>query len=455
MSKKTVENIKMIIIVVLFLATILLLYLIWGGSKEVKVKDLLPAISKENTDVEVWGIIKPEKAYYSAGDGSFRSVKDSFYTYYSVMEKFKELSDKSTVLPSEISKDQFEEAVKKHPAIIIQFNYAVPFASLCEELGISGSNAYANVGSVDTVCFSSVATDSLLVFSKSEGKYYRLVSDSLSLEFEEPYSYERDYNCYEVSQVLGAGGDGLFPLLTQSYLYGGTYKEEGIMDTDERTEIARTIFGDSYDFVRRISDGFGNNTFMYGFGQKTLTLGADGTIEYKTEIESGNSQGLLKDLATAKNFYLSVLEKYLSIEETEEDGSFVSLKLKDIKQSGSGRSAAYTFCFVMEWDYEISSAEEYAMEITVENGQVSWLKSRVIPFEFEYDENLPREAMDAANVIAANSASSDDFLKIAENYKSMEQVYYMKNGEIIPVWRLTLNDGSRYFYNIYTGEAVN
>lgn len=450
MSKKTTENIKMVIIVVLFLATILLLYLIWGGSKNVKVSDLIPSFEKESSEIEVGGTVEPEKTYYSVGDGSYRTVTDSYYAYYQLMTYFRQMSDNSTVMPTEITKEQYEEAINNHPSVISVFPYELPFAELCSDLGISGSNAYESIGSVTDICFSSAATDSILAADKISEKYFRLVSDTVSLEFKEPYSYIPDYHCYKVSWVLGAGENGLFPLLTQTWMNKGVYKQEGIFDSKEIYELAGLIFGDSLDFVRRISDGFGNYTFMYGYGQKTLTLGKDGSIEFKTEVSSGNSEGFFGDLKTAKKFYSSLLS-HINIDEAA-----AILKLKDVNQQGSGRSASYTFCFDMHFPpYDICSGEGYALEIKVEKGQVSWFRCRIVPVNFEYDDPLPREVMDAANVLAANSYSDESFTKIAENYKSMEEAYFMKDGKLIPAWRLVLLDGNTYYYDIYTGEVLN
>ena len=451
MSKKTVEQIKMIIIVVLFLATILLLYLIWGGSKEVKAADLIPSFGKDNEDTHLWSVVEPEKVYYSAGNGSFRCVTDSYYSYYNVMESFRNLSDNSTVMATEIARDQYEEALRNHPSIVCVFSYEFPFADLCAELGIGGSSAYAGIGNITEICLSSIAQDSLLVANYSSGKCYRLVSDSMSVEFKEPLNYRPDYFCYDVSSVLGAGGSGLFPLLTQTQMANSAYRSEGFFEAGESIEIARVVFGDSFDFVRRISDGFGNYTFMYGFGQKTLTLGKDGSVEYKTEAGSGNSQGFFGDLKVAENYFYNVLGHYITLNKTS-----ASLKLKDVKQTGSGKTASYTFCFAMHFPpYDICGSEKYALEIKVEKGQVSWLKSTVVPVDIKYDPTLPHDVFDAANVLAANAPSSEAFISMAENYRSMEEVFFMKDGELIPAWRLTLSDGSVYYFDIITGEALN
>ena len=453
MSVKTKENIKMIIIVVLFLTTILLLYLIWGGSDEVKVSDLIPRFGRDADEIEVGSSVEPDKTYYSAGDGSFRCVSDSYYTFRQIMEKFRNFSDKSTVMSMEIQKEQFEEAIKNHPSVIAEFTYTFPFAELCSDLGIGGSNAYSNIGNINSVCFSSAATDSLLVANTAEKKYYRLVSDSVDLEFEEPFSFAQDYNCYEVSRVLGVGEGGLFPLLSQTYLQEGSCSESNNISAEEYTEIARIFFGDSFDFVRRISDSFGNHTFMYGFGQKTLTLGADGSIEYKAEAETGNSGGFYGDLKTAKSFINAVIMRHYAYPEDVNGG----LKLKSVTQTGSGKSAAYTFRFVQYCECELYDPEGngYALEITVENGQVSRLKSKIVLMDtLPYDETLPHQVVDAANVIAANAPSDEAFVRIAENYRSMDEVLYISEGKLLPAWKLTLDDGSILFYDLFTGESM-
>ena len=61
------------------------------------------------------------------------------------------------------------------------------------------------------------------------------------------------------------------------------------------TDAARAVFGDTFSFVRRITDSFGNVTYMYGYGEKNLYLYAEGAIEYRTTVSGGVVTGLRRE----------------------------------------------------------------------------------------------------------------------------------------------------------------
>ena len=67
-------------------------------------------------------------------------------------------------------------------------------------------------------------------------------------------------------------------------------------------DVAENIFGDTLDFVRKITDVSGNETYMYGYGQKRLTLYVNGNIEFKEDINEENSPNFYNDLETTLRF---------------------------------------------------------------------------------------------------------------------------------------------------------
>ena len=84
-------------------------------------------------------------------------------------------------------------------------------------------------------------------------------------------------SCYPASEILGFGRAYVAVSVESSLSEGSFISEAAERGRDLRTSMAEAVMGENFDFVRRISDGFGNTTYMYGYGQKTFTARADGS----------------------------------------------------------------------------------------------------------------------------------------------------------------------------------
>ena len=73
-TKRLWENIKNVILVVLFITTTLLLYLLWGGKSSAKLDlgELLSFVGSRGNSVSIEDVLKPSAIAWGEGDGSFR-----------------------------------------------------------------------------------------------------------------------------------------------------------------------------------------------------------------------------------------------------------------------------------------------------------------------------------------------------------------------------------------------
>ncbi len=452
MSKKAIENVKSVILVVLFLTTILLLYLIWGDKQTgvVKMSDLIPGFGEESVELDLKEIICPANILYTSGDGTFWPVANRAGSFESGNGIFKALSDSTEVMATEITKSQYDEAIRNYESLQLIFGYSMPFSEYCNLFEIKKTSTFINIGSFDEMAFSAAARDSVLLADRAGGKYYRLLSgreqsfDSFREDQLERISY------YDAKSILGTGEEKLFPLSGESRLLKAVYKNDYDGSEEKRQEIARQIFGENFSFVRRIADSFENYTFMYGYGQRSLTLNVNGNIEYKNEAGDGESNGFFADLKAAAEF----ADKVGGFA-NKKDAGFV---LKFVQTSGSGKSASRTFCFDQqnEAGYDFCKDRDYAMTITVERGGVTlYRRCSLSPEESTASPLYYSPVYAAANAMAASAESAESFDFLAENFQSMQPALYAKDGVLTPVWRLSLNDGSNLCYDLYTGERLN
>lgn len=450
MSKRAIENIKSVILVVLFLITILLLYLIWGDTQtgRVQMSDLIPGFGPESEETDPKDLICPNYIYYTAGDGAFRPLAFRKQVFDSCNELLKELCISEEVMATEITGAQYSEAVQAYESLEMDFSYSIPFAEYCRMYEINRSSAFANIAGVSRIAFSAAAKDSALIADEENRKYYRILSGKeLSREsLNEDLFWRISY--YDAKSILGLGEGKLFPLSGESRLTEAAFVCDYDGSEEKRQETAKEIFGENFSFVRQIADSFENYTFMYGYGQKSLSLNADGSIEYKAEAQDGESQGFFGDLKIAAEFAKKVGGL------GNQNGGFV---LKAVKTAGSGKSAVHTFFFDQqnELGFDICKDSGYAMTISVEKGSVCMFSRNTLTMQSLSLGNTFMPVSEPANALAAAAGSSENLETLAESYETLQPALYAKDGMLIPVWSLKLNDNSNLCFDLYSGERVN
>lgn len=462
MRKKVIENVKSAIIVVLFLVTILLLYLVLGGAPALKLSDIIHIGAKPSVAPEASAVLLPRYAAYSAGDGAFSlAFGDSGGNLASktklakeAVERFKALSEQSSVLVSEISEEQYINALTGYESVSFAYSYSLSFPDFCAVFGIKTAGSMSNIDRLTAFAFSGAAPDSVLIVDGVNNKFYRLLSDGVAtgevklsetipgagLSFpDEKYYFAKD--------VLGAGGRKLIPIgEAEALMPAGWETEFEKSSSESRLDIAEKVFGDTFDFVRRIEDGFGNCTYMYGYGAKTLTLRADGGLEYRAESGSERSGGWSSDLQTALG-YISEIGGW----ETKGDDYF---ELTGSDQLSEGGKQKRNFYFSQFADGAELCREDgrKAISVSVENGKVVYYSRNALSVKL--GNGAKGSAMDAVNTIAANSSTRERFDYIAENFESIRRSYLFKDGELTPSWKLSLADGSEFYYDLASGREL-
>ncbi len=320
MSKKRelFEHFKTVLLVVLFLITILLLYLQFNRQgKSLSISDIMPGGRRANLVISVDEYLLPSCTVKSDGFGrykvSYQRLRESFDTASFCAGS---LLSSSNVNITEIEREEFDSIIKEAGSVMLVFDYDIPFDDFCLRYTGKTLEKPENFSGFRAILFSDIIKSNLY-FRSVDGVFFKVAVA------ENYYSTEALARIVEFEAETGF--DGLFA--------------PGFRDNDaeielDRSDMAEGIFGDTLDFVRKISDGFGNETYMYGYGQKRLSIYTNGEIEFKRDISGVNTPDFYKDLEVA----LRLLEETIGIEER-------NIILKSAKLADSDGEKLFQFVF--------------------------------------------------------------------------------------------------------------
>jgi hypothetical protein len=461
------EKLKNAVLVVLFILAILLLYLLWrpDSVRSLRLSDILPFSGDRAYVPGCEEVTIPEKLIAGDGSGSFTVRTTGLDGAFSrAVELSKELCGGSADI-YEITEEQFELARDTYPAAFLYWNYSIPVQEFFDYYGIDAGVSLAALGNMSCLGFSEAEESSLFVADPEAGTFYRLVSESVHAGFTAELaklSGEGGSVCYPAYTILGGTNRTLVPLSMESSLSECSYEPEGGADPARYfSTVAETIFGETFDFVRRITDGFGNITYMYGYGAKTFTVYSAGGVEYRAETE-GSSRGFFGDLRTA-------LEFAGKCGAFPEDGR-LRYRLAACSVSGTGRLRTHEFSFLAYIDgIPVNSEEGYPFTVTVSNGGVSGYKRSTFTIT-GFASSGPEAVGDAVNTVANNSNhmykvlngdvlsenSDEAFTFVSDSLSTMSVGYYDSEParQLIPCWAISTLQGTVFYFDLYDGTPL-
>lgn len=409
----TKEFIKSVMMVVLFLSTILLLYVFWEDINPGQMT--LGEWSEEEPVHSVIlpsEVVAPDELQISYGDGSYGVITENTRPYWwtdqdpgqgpTFSHGIEEFFREQDIFVEEITREQYQQVVAMESLKAV-FDEGLPLEFFCEIYQWDCPSATETIQQVSEIAYSFGSMESIFVRDGSQNKYYRIIGNGEKLE-QTPFLslYQRTainaHVAYPLSLLLGEeeANPVLVPLPNEFPYTITTYTNERAVGGEEfERGLAKTFFGDTFDFTRIIQDAQGTNTYMYGYGQRVLVAEKNGTFRYKEEGAMTNDVSLLESLEIALEF----LSKHGGTEDPS--GKVYALHLTQIQQQ-SGRPSSVSFVFDL-WE---ESAVRYegggALAITVVGEQVTdFIRDFYIP---EKTQTQPFSAGDytAVNVLATN-----------------------------------------------------
>ncbi len=231
--------------------------------------------------------------------------------------------------------------------------------------------------------------------------------------------------------------------------------------------FANKAFGRSVDFVKRMNDIDGSILYMYGYGERALVLGANGTIEYREQI-------MTTDQADKISFDSGLIQSMTQIERF--GGIPTTLYLSDYQASKEGESIkqVYDFSYRMEYVpvYFEDALSLNAIRVEFVDGKFQRIRRNIR----RYREKLPLssigEPLTFNEVLGANAnaflaqyrldknidATVDNKVveqELLNDMKHIQSAYYKQEnlGFLIPVWVVDIAD-TRYYIKMHTGDTL-
>ena len=463
-SRRRLERIKDAVIVVLFIMTILLLYLVWQGSpRKISFSGIFNFISPGAVLPSAEDFIKPDFVVYGYGDAAFSAeIQDASSIYDGLLSLVKANSGKYPVGVSEISAEQKAQMMNEFKSLRLVFPKDIPFLEYCKRNGIESQPGYDSVQFINEVIISEAAPESIFVVSGDT--CYRFLPDGMQEDIAGHYldglkSQEPIF--YAAGNILGGENPTLLPLHFSSELARSSWNSEAQYDPGGTAkEMAVAIFGENFDFVRRITDNFGNLTYMYGYGQKTLSCSAEGSYEYRMTPSTGADPGFYGSLESAISF---VAGHGGWGDERRASGYLLS----HASVEGSGREKIYNFEFSQTAEgVRIYSEAGPAIKLRLCAGEVFYYNRRAGIASAKFSQE--REAVDAANVLAGNCnlmynilsgellvpSSDKAFSYVVDRLERVSVGYVLSGGTLEPAWVMGLEGGNIFFFGLYDAEPL-
>ncbi len=331
--KKFIENIKNILIAVLFISAVLLLSFFW---KDMSLNDLenLAMGMQENDSYrpELSELTRPGQIEVSFGSGVYTVIsadwqlsahgidvntasnggaaddmqgiqsgvasgtgitEDGIYDYLRVlMAQYMTQADLSQ---EKIEKSQYDE-VMSYPSVTAAFSFDIPFTDFLKNNGIEPPQGSGSVTNVTEISFSSVSSENIFIYDDSEKAYYRFVTADdefakrMSEKLSELISGIEATNItayYTIENLAGIKNDTLIPVYQKDMARSlNCTSEFSISDASEIRKYEQMFFPSGLDFVRKITENKGSLIYTYGYNQKMLILGEAGQISYSEELDS-------------------------------------------------------------------------------------------------------------------------------------------------------------------------
>ena len=495
------EQFKTALLVVLFLLSVTLTQQLWmsiplaeiiPSSKETGSKDL------QNSDniKDISNIVSPQSFIVNFGGG----LHTVFYSdSYSIGEansqgiwpetlrvlKNNYFEEGATV--EEIGKEVWVEA-KNSRSLLMNFEYSLPMAvvrNMAEgkEAGIAG-----RIQEFDSILVGTSDDSVIFLANNATEKYYRIKGKEPGNSFSDILTTieTSGYNVYYAIQdiygdMVSVRNDGESDRLIPVSLKDNIPRIQVVNEIDIYNEaqvsaFSSTFFGESFDFVRKITETSGSVIYMYGYGQRALKIDESGTLEYMEEMDSQKSAG-------NPDFWESMKA---AIRFVGEHGGWPNkyAYLKDVRPIEINKRRGYEFIF----GYKLNGLPVYyndklspePIEIQVIGKQVvhykRFIKREKIGVNFLEEEDVkdttilaPLHIIDVnfdkikADYISHRSESSEKIdekdigKEVLSSIQSIKLGYYdqpmREPNKLIPIWIIEF-DPYTYYFDAYNGKIV-
>ena len=474
-SVRLIENIKSVVLVVLFLLTILLLYFFWGDQN-------FRAGADENAQqrpvaIAPLELFQPDRMEVSFGGGTHTITNDHFDL---MMSCFRSFSIGRNLAVEEITREIYEELIRRQSMRAV-FEYLIPFSAITELHGIDRISGADNINAVSEIAYIAGLDDSLFVREKGTGRYFRIAgtsSDCFDRLRDAIANTQLDQIYFPLATFVGGGieNNTLWPISGESNLHDISFSREDFFEQDgEVTEIVKSFFGNNFDFVRRIEEASGTTIYMYGYGEIVVVAHHTGVLEYRRLNNSRNAVQLsyLQAFSVANEF-IAANGGFTTI-----NGLTLTPFIRKVEINPVQGQSGFRFIFgVKLGDGRLFYQHGDAMIVDVSNGAVSYFRRQMINIDMYEVLKTQAEYRQAFPTMVNLIPNNTDFIwetlvnsqRVKEEVLSQDTAFniivqkttrldpgyvkiYEEENKLKAAWIVTIY-GIEFFFDIESGEPL-
>lgn len=448
-----------------------------------KTEEMTPPVQPNEFDTaDLIEYIKPQNYVFSFGD-LFIKLYDDKYDGHSIKEAYEAtfqafIGSAKEFNRAEISERIWQEQVSRK-SLTIHYPFDIKLSDLIE------INHYSVETEQDlyvtSVLFVLTKKDAIYIYDDVNDKYYRLTGevtpiwiddiyhlvdserpkDSFYKTIESRYNFTnialRKYNLTDANALLTPINSNItFPI------YNVSMEASLGLSNDVLEDYAKNIFGDDLSFVKKSVTSDQSIIYMYGYGDKVFKINGDGSLEYLVKTENQGSgdpidfiEGFAKSVDQINKMGISIKSYYLAdyyyMPQTGETVYLFNYHRDGIAyltdQTLSGNSIEVRFV-----NDTLAKLEKHARIVTgIDLDTIqepvsfeSILLKNQLKLELQYKEDRPNTFVD----------ESDIFQMCIQEMSQFEVMYYVKDHQLRPVWkvRIALTD---YLFDLTTGEIIS
>jgi hypothetical protein len=246
-------------------------------------------------------------------------------------------------------------------------------------------------------------------------------------------------------------------------------------DSEVKTFLIKA-FGNSTDFIKRLEEIDGSQTYIYGYGDKALRLGVGGEISYQEKLQASSETNAVNfkeglDIAlefiadygnVPKSLYLSDY-KVMKDDAYEIKAYYFDYRLRDLNVYTKNMKGGHAIEIILTNDVVTKFTKNIRWYVkSIDTSEIwssgpmfveSLINSNfdLISRNFNQDKEVDLTDQDS------NWSMTTYVLEIMQSLRNVELTYYLDeeldNERLIPAWRLDIAE-TRYYFHVYTGDIL-
>ncbi|WP_099189635.1 hypothetical protein [Tepidibacter mesophilus] len=442
------EKFKTFTLVILFFmsAFLLLLNISLVGFKF----DFKKIYGSSNIKYNIYSVVRPYRVFVYFGGGKNNTevldTQDEYWNQIKIVLK-QELSKQGKI--SEIRYDDYLSK-KNTKAIEANFGKGLDVELINKSIFLNES-AISGIGDICEILIPLV-DDKSIYFLNNKQKVYKVDLDKIKhIDLVDKLEKKGYTEYFTVNHLFTIDNNTLIPIKPDGISYNNISSKNIIEVKDDKTvqKIGENILGKKYDFTNRIVEKNGNNTFIYGYGEKTLRVYNDGYIEFLNEDIENKNISLDQSLNIALNF--------LGNQNIDID----NLSLYSVRQNSINNVNSYEFNFY----YKVNNLKVKSnslfnpIQIKIAGEDVYSYKGVLKKVDEFIDGNQDKNIIPPEQILNMNFSLLKQDLKyqsgaeVWKNIESVELIYFSKDKYFIPSWEVTI--GSKvYIFDAYKGDVL-